>query len=144
MPSSFRGSIRAYGDNRQGANADIGDTTLVQQATLTFSDVGSEQNLFILPPNAVPIEFYFDTTTLFDAAATIDVGDDSTGNRFTDDATITTVGRVLGTADVSQVPQYADLGSSPTQITAQITATSPTAGSVTIRCLYWINSTLPD
>lgn len=144
MPTSYSGSVRVYGANRQGPNADIGDTTLVQQATLAFGDAGSAQDLFILPPNAVPIEFYADTTTVFSAATTLDIGTTASGNRFADGVTVTSVGRVLGTSDVSQVPEYADLGSAATQITAQLTGAGLTTGAITIRCLYWINNALSD
>lgn len=139
--SSFSSPLRVYGDNREGASADIGEVTAMQEANIAFGNT-AVTNAFILPPNAVPIEFYVDTTTLFDQITTIDVGITGTGNRFADDATITTVGRVLGTADVSQVPNYVDVGTSAVQVTFQLTTTA-TAGAGKLRCLYWINKTLP-
>lgn len=139
--STFAAPLRVFGKTKEGPAADVGQVLAMQEADISFSDSGAT-DAFILPPNAVPVEFYIDTTTLFDAATTIDVGTTGTGDAFTTGATVTTVGRVLGSADASQIVNYVDVGDVAVQVTYELT-TAATAGAAKLRCLYWINQNLP-
>lgn len=141
--STFAAPLRVYGDTKDGPSADVGNVTAMQEAVLTFAEANVSTDLFVLPANATVIQVYEDTTELFDAAATLDVGITGDSTYFVDGETVTTVGRIVASSNTAKVPNLSDVGTSAVTVTGTLTATAPTAGSVSIRCLYWVNKDLP-
>ena len=111
--STFSAPLRVRGptqDGDQAPNVDAGDVIASQTATMIFSD--TEKALFSIPGNSQIIDFNIDVTTAFDAGTNnfLDLGITGDLARFTDDASLAAIARVLGSADVSQLVNYADVG----------------------------------
>jgi hypothetical protein len=128
--------------NTTGTTADTMDNTgvvvLIQAKAITYADTGA--TVAVLPAGAQIINFVVDTTTQFNAATTLSLGDGTTANKYLDAAVIT------GGASGSRITQavidakfiegfLTNIGSSNVKIVATLGGTA-TAGAATITVVY--------
>lgn len=135
------GSIKNTTGTTVGTNvANVGSATLSQANTVTFGDDGTETVVAYIPADSQIIEVYVDVLTAFDAGTTntFDVGDGDTVNQFADALDVSSVGRVLGSSDASQLGNYDDIGTSdiPLTITYNQSGSAATAGEALVTVLY--------
>lgn len=139
--TAFSAPVKVYG-TKEGENADSGIVLCSQSATLAF-DAIDPSALFKTPPNCQLIEIYLDTTIIFDAATTITIG--KTGGAadfFVAAATITAVGRVIGSVTADDIAEWIDTGAVQVEFNATLTEGISATGAVVITAVYAVNKIL--
>lgn len=134
--STFEGPVRS-GTTRYttGVTADTIDNTglmvLSQFATIDFGST-----LFIaavLPAGSQILNIFVDTSTLFDAATSVEFGTSSNADEFATTTTITTAGRHDVSANLTS--SAINVGSSDIIIEGSLTTTA-TDGAATVTVVY--------
>ena len=123
--------------------ATIGGTLAVRYGTFDYTDIAAKE-LFTLPQGAVPIDWYIDITTDFDAGTTnpLDIGIDTDPDYFANDLDIGTAGvirngatnYVAGRIGVQLVVD------SPVEVLYIPTGTAATQGEATLFMLYMVGT----
>ena len=123
--TTFSGPVRAGTvQNTTGTTAGYIDNTgvvvLVQSAALPA--VAGTTIVAVLPAGAQILDIQVDTTTVFNSATTLVIGDGTTANKYVTSTTITTAGRD-DTSATKQWLQFINIG------TSDVTLVATTAGS---------------
>ena len=107
---------------------------VLSQATAVPAAAGATV-VAVLPAGSQIINIYVNTTTLFNAATTLTIGDGTTANAYLTSTTITSAG-LISTAGGNLVgTAINNIGSSDVLVTAT-TAGSATTGAATITVIY--------
>jgi len=137
--TTFSGPVRA-GDIKEGASANLGYMVMAQSALVNFAADGSTTVIGIVPANSQVLDFHVDVVVAFDAATTntFDIGDGTTANLFADALDVSSIAKVLGSSDVSQLPNYDDIGTSDVSVTVTYnqTGTVAAAGQAVVTVVY--------
>jgi hypothetical protein len=129
--SSFSGPIRS-GTVRYGSGANCGVAVLMQSATLPAT--AGATTVAVLPAGSQILDIIVDTTTLFNAATTLTIGDGTTANKYVTSTTITTAGRA-NLASTYQPLTFINVGSSDVAVIAT-TAGSAATGAANVTIMY--------
>ena len=118
-----------------------GGTLAVRYATFDYTDIAAKE-LFTLPQGAIPIDWYLDITTDFDAGTNndIDFGIDGDDDYFAADVDIGTLG-VIRNGVTGTVPGRVGtqlLVDTPVEVIYKPTGTTSTQGVATVFVLYMI------
>ena len=90
----------------------------------------------VLPAGSQILNIYVNTTTLFNAATTLTIGDGTTANKYLTSTTITSVGYIEGSEAAALVSTAINnVGTSDVTLVAT-TAGSATTGAATITVIY--------
>lgn len=120
--------------------ANVGNAVLSQTGTIAYTDDGTAVTIAVLPKNSQIIEVQVDVTTAFNGSTTdlLDIGKTGAANHFADNLDVSSAGRILGTSDVSQLANYATVGTSDIDVIATYTDTAgdASAGAARITVLY--------
>jgi hypothetical protein len=121
MPAPTRFKRVQIGDNLNtgiGQAEAFGSAVVAQSALLAYTDTAAK-NLFVIPANSQILDVYVDVLTVFNSDGTdlVDIGVSGTSDLFADALDVSSLGRKLGSSDVSQLLNYDDTGTS--QITVQ-------------------------
>ena len=134
--STFSGPVRS-GTTRYttGVTADTIDNTGLMVLS-QFAEIDSSSTLFIaavLPAGSQILNVYVDTSTLFDAATTLELGISSNADEFVTSTTVTTAGRHDASGNLTA--SALNVGSSDIIIEGTLTTTA-TAGAATVSVVY--------
>lgn len=134
--STFSGPVRS-GTTRYttGVTADTIDNTglmvLSQFVSIDFAD--ATFTAAVLPAGSQILNIFVDTSTLFDAATTVEFGTSSNADEFATSTTVTTAGRHDASANLTS--SALNVGSSDIIIEGTLTTTA-TAGAATVTVVY--------
>ena len=114
MPAPTRFKKLQVGDQLNTGIGDLeafGSVVVAQSALLTFNDT-SAKNLFVIPANSQILNIYVDVLTVFNSDGTdlVDIGVSGTSDLFADALDVSSLGRKIGSSDVSQLLNYDDTG----------------------------------
>lgn len=119
------GTVPGYLDN-------TGVVVLIQAAALPAA--AGTTTVAVLPAGSQILDIQVDTTTVFNAATTLVIGDGTTANKFVTSTTITTAGRD-DTSATKQWLQFVNIGTSDVAIVAT-TAGSAATGAAWVTVTY--------
>lgn len=143
--TTFSGPIRA-GDVKEGPSSNVGRVLMAQSGIVNFGANGTTTVTAIVPANSQILDYHIDVVVAFDAGTTntFDIGDGATANLFADALDVSALGKTLGSSDVSQLPNYDDIGTSDVSITVTYNQTggAATAGQAIVTVLYLQNNNL--
>lgn len=134
--STFSGPVRS-GTTRYttGVTADTIDNTglmvLSQFVSIDFAD--ATFTAAVLPAGSQILNIFVDTSTLFDAATTVEFGTSSNADEFATSTTVTTAGRHDASANLTS--SAINVGSSDIIIEGTLTTTA-TSGAATVTVVY--------
>ena len=137
--STFSGPIRS-GTVRIGSSENCGLAVLSQSATLPAAP--GTKTVAILPAGAQILNVIVDTTTQFNAATTLTLGDGTTANKYMTAATITgasaTNNRILQSVIDAQLVtgELVNIGTSDVTIVATTSSSTATAGAARVTIMY--------
>jgi len=127
--STFSGPIRA-GTVRYGTGENTGLVALSQTVNLVAGDAATVVG--VLPAGSQILFINLDTTTLFNAATTVTIGDGTTANKYVTSTTITSAGRA---ATAGVYSEWVNIGTSDIALTATLGGSAVT-GNATITVVY--------
>lgn len=137
--STWSGPIEA-GTVREAAGQNTGGVVLSQTNTIGFGDDGVAVDLFTLPKGFQLIELQVDITAAFDDTGTdlLEIGKAGAADHYADALDLASVGRVLGSSDASQLPNWIDASTSDVTIQGLYTGQNgnSAAGVARITALY--------
>lgn len=133
--STFSGPIRS-GTVRYTTGTTVGsiDNTgvcVLSQSTALAAGA-SATTVAVLPAGAQILFINLDTTTLFNAATTVTIGDGTTANKYVTSTTITSAGRA---ATAGVYSEWTNIGTSDVTIVATLGGSAVT-GNATITVVY--------
>ncbi len=134
--STFSGPVRS-GTTRYttGVTADTIDNTglmvLSQFVSIDFAD--ATFTAAVLPAGSQILNIFVDTSTLFDAATTVEFGTSSNADEFATSTTVTTAGRHDASANLTS--SAINVGSSDIIVQGTVTTTA-TDGAATVTVVY--------
>lgn len=129
--STFSGPIRS-GTVRNGSGENCGLAVLMQSKALPAA--AGATTVAVLPAGSQILDIIVDTTTVFDQATTLKIGDAGNDDLFVTQTTITTAGR----NDLSSTYQpltFVNIGTSDVAVIAT-TAGSATTGAARVTIMY--------
>lgn len=129
--TSFSGPVRS-GTVRYGSGENCGVMVLVQSAALPAT--AGATTVAVLPAGSQILDIIVDTTTVFNSATTLTIGDGTTANKYVTSTTITTAGR-NDLSSTYQPLQFINIGTSDVSIVAT-TAGSAATGAARVTILY--------
>lgn len=129
--SAFSGPIRS-GTVRYGAGENCGVAVLVQTKALPAT--AGATTVAVLPAGSQILDIIVDTTTVFNSATTLVIGDGTTANKYVTTTTITTAGR-NDLSSTYQPLQFINVGTSDVSIVAT-TAGSAATGAARVTIMY--------
>lgn len=136
--STFSGPVRS-GTVQWGPSDNTGLSILSQSATLPAAP--GTTTIAVLPAGAQILNVVVDTTTQYNAATTLALGDGTTANKYMTAATITggaSGSRILQSViDAALVAgQITNIGTSDVTIVGTTASTTATAGAATVTIMY--------
>ena len=133
--STFSGPIRS-GTVRYTTGTTVGSIDNTGVAVLSQSKAlvagAAATTVAVLPAGSQILFINLDTTTLFNAATTITVGDGTTANKYVSSTTITTATRA---STLGVYSEWANIGTSDVTIVATLGGSAVT-GNVTVTVVY--------
>ncbi len=137
--STFSGPVRS-GTVRYGSGENTGLVVLSQSATLPAAP--GTKTVAVLPAGSQILNVIVDTTTQFNAATTLKLGDGTTADKYMTAATITganaTNNRILQSVIDAQLVtgELVNIGTSDVTLVATTTSSTATAGAATVTIQY--------
>lgn len=137
--STFSGPVRS-GTVQWGSSDNTGLAILSQSATLPAAP--GTTTIAVLPAGAQILNVIVDTTTQFDAATTLALGDGTTADKFMTAATITganaTNNRILQSViDAALVTgELVNIGTSDVTVVGTTVSSTAAAGAATVTIVY--------
>lgn len=136
--ATFTGPVRS-GTVRYGSGANTGLAVLSQSAALPAAP--GTTTIAVLPAGSQILNVIVDTTTQFNAATTLALGDGTTADKFMTAAVITggaSGSRIVQSViDAALVPGYCtNIGTSDVTIVGTTASTTASAGAATVTILY--------
>jgi len=134
--SSFDGPIlsgtQKFGAQTSAAGVNTGSVELIQSGDLPAA--AGATTIAVLPAGSRITEFLVDTTTVFNAATTLTIGDGTTADKYVGaTTTITNAGRLALTTTMNYA-NMANVGTSPVRIVATTAGAAATgAARITVR-----------
>ena len=133
--STFSGPIRSgtvrYTTGTTAGSVDNTGVAVLSQSTALAAGAAAT-TVAVLPAGAQILFINIDTTTLFNAATTVTIGDGTTANKYVTSTTITSAGRAT-TAGVYS--EWTNIGTSDILVTATLGGSAVT-GNATITVVY--------
>lgn len=127
------GTVKDTTGTTPGTIRNVGLTVLSQATPLAAGAAAT--TVAILPAGSQILNIYVNTTTLFNAATTLTIGDGTTANKYLTSTTITSAG-LISTAGGNLVNTEIDnIGTSDVLVTATLGGSAVT-GNVTITVVY--------
>ena len=127
------GTVKDTTGTTAGTIRNVGLTVLSQATPLAAGAAAT--TVAVLPAGAQILNIYVNTTTLFNAATTLTIGDGTTANKYLTSTTITSAG-LISTAGGNLVNTEIDnIGTSDVLVTATLGGSAVT-GNATITVVY--------
>ena len=127
------GTVKDTTGTTAGTVRNVGLTVLSQAGDLAAGV--SPTVVAVLPAGSQILNIYVNTTTLFNAATTLTIGDGTTANKYLTSTTITSAGLISTDAGNLVNTQINNIGTSDVLVTAT-TAGSAVTGAATITVVY--------
>jgi hypothetical protein len=127
------GTVKDTTGTTAGTIRNVGLSVLSQSTTI--STTPGLEIVAVLPAGSQILNVYLNTTTIFNAATTLTLGDGTTANKYLTSTTITNVG-LISTAGGNLVgTEINNIGTSDVVVGATLGGTA-TSGSVTVTVVY--------
>lgn len=128
------GTVKDTTGTTPGTVRNVGLTVLSQSNSLAAGAAAT--TVAVLPAGSQILNIYVNTTTLFNAATTLTIGDGTTANKYLTSTTITTAGLIsTDTTSALVNTEIGNIGSSDVLVTATLGGSAVT-GNVTITVVY--------
>lgn len=130
------GTVKDTTGTTAGSIRNVGEVVL-SQSTAVPAAAGTT-TVAVLPAGSQILDIQVNTTTVFNAATTLTVGDGTTANKFVTSTTITSVGLIstaLAASPTIVTTEINNIGTSDVKIVAT-TAGSAATGAATITVIY--------
>ena len=130
------GTVKDTTGTTAGSIRNVGEVVL-SQSTAVPAAAGTT-TIAVLPAGSQILDIQVNTTTVFNAATTLTVGDGTTANKFVTSTTITSVGLIstaLAASPTIVTTEINNIGTSDVKIVAT-TAGSAATGAATITVIY--------
>lgn len=124
------GTVRYTTGVTEGQIANVGLMVLAQSNEIDSSAISTAA---VLPAGSQIISVFIDTTTLFNAATTVEFGTIADPNKYVTTSTITSVGRVDASSGITA--DAMNVGTTDVVVLASLTGTA-TAGAATVTVVY--------
>lgn len=128
------------GPVREGASQNTGNPVLAQTVTITFANAAVAVEAFIIPANSRILEFTVDVTIAFDSSGTdlLQIGISGDADHYANALDLSSIARVLGSSDASQIPAYPTVGTAAETIELLYSQSvaDAAAGTATVTVTY--------
>lgn len=127
------GTVKDTTGTVAGTIRNVGLTVLSQSSAVPAA--AGTTTVAVLPAGSQILNVYINTTTVFNAATTLTIGDGTTANKYLTSTTITSVGLISADAGNLVSTEINNIGTSDVTIVAT-TAGSAATGAATITVVY--------
>lgn len=127
------GTVKDTTGTVAGTIRNVGLTVLSQSSAVPAA--AGTTTVAVLPAGSQILNVYINTTTVFNAATTLTIGDGTTANKYLTSTTITSVGLISADAGNLVSTEIDNIGTSDVTIVAT-TAGSAATGAATITVVY--------
>jgi hypothetical protein len=132
--TTFSGPIKA------GSTTNSGYVLMAQSGLVNWGADASTTTVATIPANSQILDIHVDVVVAFDAGTTntLSLGDGTTADQFASALDVSSLAKVLGSSDVSQLPNYDDIGTADVTLVATYNQTggAATAGQAVVTVLY--------
>lgn len=127
------GTVKDTTGTTAGTIRNVGLSVLSQATPLAAGAAAT--TVAVLPAGSQILNIYINTTTIFNAATTLTIGDGTTANKYLTSTTITSVGLISADAGNLVNTEINNIGTSDVLVTATLGGSAVT-GNVTITVVY--------
>lgn len=127
------GTVKDTTGTTAGTIRNVGLSVLSQATPLAAGAAAT--TVAVLPAGSQILNIYINTTTLFNAATTLTIGDGTTANKYLTSTTITSVGLISADAGNLVNTEINNIGTSDVLVTATLGGSAVT-GNATITVVY--------
>ena len=127
------GTVKDTTGTTAGTIRNVGLSVLSQATPLAAGAAAT--TVAVLPAGSQILNIYINTTTIFDAATTLTIGDGTTANKYLTSTTITSVGLISADAGNLVNTEINNIGTSDVLVTATLGGSAVT-GEATITVVY--------
>lgn len=127
------GTVKDTTGTTAGTIRNVGLSVLSQATPLVAGAAAT--TVAVLPAGSQILNIYINTTTIFNAATTLTIGDGTTANKYLTSTTITSVGLISADAGNLVNTEINNIGTSDVLVTATLGGSAVT-GNATITVVY--------
>ena len=127
------GTVKDTTGTTAGTIRNVGLSVLSQATPLAAGAAAT--TVAVLPAGSQILNIYINTTTIFNAATTLTIGDGTTANKYLTSTTITSVGLISADAGNLVNTEIDNIGTSDVLVTATLGGSAVT-GNATITVVY--------
>lgn len=127
------GTVKDTTGTTAGTIRNVGLSVLSQATPLAAGAAAT--TVAVLPAGSQILNIYINTTTIFNAATTLTIGDGTTANKYLTSTTITSVGLISADAGNLVNTEINNIGTSDVLVTATLGGSAVT-GNATITVVY--------